>query len=112
MSERMSDELFAEIARAVPYPYEAGGYPDDLSAAALEFLGPDNGTLSLLNELRAERERVRLAINIADTEQLYRHDPGAPVPACWITYALRPDVYERPDEWNAVLDEVTKWGSW
>ncbi|MFE7744404.1 hypothetical protein [Nocardia sp. NPDC057455] len=112
MSERMSDELFTEIARAIPYSYEAGDYPDDLSDEAREFLGPDGGTLALMNELKAERERVRLAINIADTEQLYRHDPGAPIPACWITYALRPDVYDQPDEWEAVLNEVAQWGSW
>jgi hypothetical protein len=111
MSERLTDEQFAEILRDLPLTY-GGIAMEDLSPWAQEWLGPDGGTLSLLNELAAERERVRLAINIADTEQLYRHDPGAPVPACWITYSLRPDVYEQPDEWEAVLNEVTKWGSW
>ncbi|MCM6776264.1 hypothetical protein NDR87_18780 [Nocardia sp. CDC159] len=58
MANRLTDEQLAEIAHAIPYSYEAGDYPPDLSDWARVWLGPDGGTLALLNELRAERARL------------------------------------------------------
>lgn len=54
---RPTDEQIAEVADAIAYLYEAGEYPLSLSPWARLFLGPDNGTLALLQELRAERAR-------------------------------------------------------
>lgn len=59
MSDRLTDDQFAEIERAIPYSYEAGEYPDDLSEWGREWLGPDGGTLALLAELKAERELLQ-----------------------------------------------------
>lgn len=66
MSRRLTDAQFDELLRAIPYPYEAGDYPEDLSEWAREWIGPDGGTLSLLNELAAERSRRKDAVAAMD----------------------------------------------
>ena len=59
VNERLTDEQFAEIERAVPWPNLGGSLDDpEISAWARRWIGPDGGTLSLLNELKAERARV------------------------------------------------------
>ncbi|WP_068059291.1 hypothetical protein [Nocardia xishanensis] len=62
MGDRLSDELFDEISHAIPFPYMGGDYPENLSQQAREWIGPDGGTLSLLNELRDERARLAEAV--------------------------------------------------
>jgi hypothetical protein len=57
MSDRLTDEQFAELLHTVPLTYEGGN--EVLSDWAREWLGPDGGVLSLLNEVRNERERLR-----------------------------------------------------
>ncbi|WP_280389850.1 hypothetical protein [Nocardia wallacei] len=57
MADRLTDEQFAELLRTVPLTYEGGN--EMLSDWAREWLGPDGGVLSLLYELRNERERGR-----------------------------------------------------
>ncbi|WP_405137453.1 hypothetical protein [Nocardia sp. NBC_01388] len=63
----------------------------------------------LMGRIAELEQRVSLAVAICDVEQMHRHDPGAPVPAIWTAYALRPDLYERPSDWDAVISEVRKW---
>lgn len=60
---RPTDGQVSEVARAVAYSYEGGGYPEGLSAWALAFLGPDGGLLSALGEWQAERLRYRLLLD-------------------------------------------------
>jgi hypothetical protein len=54
---RLTDEQFTALLRGIPLFYE-GGTLDDLPEWAREWVGPDGGTLSLLNELKAERDRA------------------------------------------------------
>lgn len=74
MNDRLTDEQFTELERAIPYSYEAGDYPEDLSDWAREWIGPDGGTLSLLNELRAERARIAAVLAL--------HRPAKAHPIC------------------------------
>jgi hypothetical protein len=53
----LTDEQFAELLHGIPLTYQ-GGTLDDLPEWAREWVGPDGGTLSLLNELKAERDRT------------------------------------------------------
>lgn len=55
MTNRLTDEQFDEIRHAIPLLYQ-GGSLEDFSPWVQEWIGPDGGTLSLLNELKSERE--------------------------------------------------------
>ncbi|WP_280320023.1 hypothetical protein [Nocardia wallacei] len=79
MTDRLTDEQFAELLHYIPLTYEGlaledmpewmGGRqgPDGWEHG---WLGPDGGVLSLLAELKAERERsARLAEKLVESQR-------------------------------------------
>ena len=56
---RLTVEQFAELLRAIPWPYVGGCLDDpEISDWARQWMGADGGTLALLNDLEAERDRA------------------------------------------------------
>lgn len=51
-------------------------------------------------------ERAAILFCIAEVEQLYAHDPYAPVPAWIVKYALAPHVVDEPPEWHKWVADV------
>jgi hypothetical protein len=84
MTGRLPDALFAQLAHFLPLTYEGFPWQDGpawLVGTVLPngewvygWLGPDGGVLSLLNELKNERQRAdALALALTGTRQRLDH---------------------------------------